>query len=282
MADTRTSDFASLFPTAYEDTILVARAQMLLLNTAQVHTDRTGIEDRVFSKHAQVTAAAVAENADLAPTTFSKASVATLTPGEVGAQVVLTDRARRTDPNAYANAIEELGGAMGSKIDKDLGAAFANFTGGSVGTAGGATPTTFRHLAAAEAILRANGFLGDLWAVLHVYQAFELKDSVSLQQSMKNTPEVIRDELARTGYIGSIGRMHIIESTSVPVASGDATGAVYTSRALGFDSRQGVELEPFRSPKGRKWELNIVGDYAAGVQYPNEGVKVIGKAATPA
>ncbi|MCW2922258.1 MAG: hypothetical protein JWL76_2132 [Thermoleophilia bacterium] len=282
MADTTVSTFNSLFPTAYEDTILVARAEMLLLNTAQVHTDRTGIEGRVFSKHAQVTAAAVAENADLAPTTFGKSSVATLTPGEIGAQVVLTDRSQRTDPNAYTNAIEELGGAMGSKIDIDLGAAFANFTGGSVGTAGGATPTTFRHLMAAEAILRANGYRGDLWAVLHVYQAFELKQSVSLEASMKNTPEVIRDELARSGYIGSIGRMHILESTSVPIATNDATGAVYTSRALGFDSRSPVELEPFRSPKGRKWELNMVGDYAAGVQYPAEGVKVIGKAITPA
>ena len=282
MADTATSAFNSLFPTAYEDTILVARAQMVLLNTAQVHTDRTGIEDRVFSRHAAVTAAAVAEGTDLAPTTFGKSSVATLTPGEVGAQVVLTDRARRTDPNAYSNAIQELGGAMGTKIDKDLGAAFANFTGGSVGTAGGATPTTFRHLFAAEAILRAAGYVGELWAVLHTYQAFELMTSVSLEAAMKNTPEAIRDELARNFYIGSIGRMHIVHSANVPVSSGDATGAVYTSRALGFDSRNGVELEPFRSPKGRKWELNIVGDYAAGVQYPAEGVKVIGKAATPA
>lgn len=282
MADTYTSDFASLYPTAYEDTILVARAEMLLLNTAQVHTDQNGVAPRVFTKHAQVTAAAVAENVDLAPSTFGKSTVSTLTPGEIGAQVVLHDRAVRTDPNAYSNAIEELGGAMGSKIDGDLGAAFANFTGGSVGTAGGATPTTVRHLAAAEAILRAKGYRGDLWAVLHVYQAFELKDTLSMGSSLKNMPEVIRDELARSGYIGSIGRMHIIESTSVPVATGDATGAVYTSRALGFDSRSAVDLEPFRSPKGRKWELNIVGDYAAGVQYPDEGVKVIGKAATPA
>lgn len=282
MADTRSSDFNSLFPTAYQDTILAARAEMLVLNTAQVHTDRQGVEDRVFSKHASVTAAPVAEDADLSSTTFSKSSVATLTPGEVGAQVVLHDRARRTDPNAYSNAVTELGGAMGTQIDKALTAAYANFTGGSVGTANGATPTTFRMLAAAEAILRASGYLGPLWAVLHTYQWFEMADSISLQQSMKNTPEVIRDELAREGYMGSYGRMHIIASANVPLASGDATGAVYTQRALGFDVRSAINLEPFRSPKGRKWELNISGDYGAGVQYPLEGVKVLGKAATPA
>lgn len=281
MADTTVSAFNSLYPLAYEDSILYARAEMLILQTAQIHTDRQGVESRTFSRRAQVTAAAVAENVDLAPTTFGKASTAVLTPGEVGAQVVLTDRSTRTDPNAYTAAVEELGGAMGTKIDIDLGASFANFTGGTVGTAGGATPTTYRHLMAAEAILRGKGYRGDLWAVLHINQAFLLKQGISLEASMKNTPEVIKDELARSGYVGSIGRLHILESANVPVATNDATGAVYTSRALGFDSRDGFDLEPFRSPKGRKWELNMVGDYAAGVQYPDEGVKVVGQATAP-
>lgn len=281
MADTTSTNLAGLFAKVYEDTRLVARAANVMPNVVSVMSERQGIEDRIFSQHAEATAAAVAEGTDLAPTTLTKAATATLTPGEVGAQYTITDRARRTDPAIWAKAAKSLGNAMGEKLDKDLCSSFASFTGGSVGTAGGATPNTFRHLFAGKSILDAAGLGGDYFAVLHTYQWFQMGNSVSLEQSLKNTPEVIRDELARKWYVGSVAGIHILVTPHVPIATNDATGGLFPSEALALDIRSPMTIEPFRSPKGRKTELNLVMDYAYGAAYPAYGVKIVGQATTP-
>jgi hypothetical protein len=287
MADTTSTSLNSLFATMYEDSVLAARENSPLSAIAGVYTDRQGIEARVFSERAKLSAGAIAEGVDLAASTFSKASTATLTPGEVGAQGVITDRAFRTDPRIRAELAIELGNAMAVKVDGDLAASMTAFTGATLGSNTTAVALTFQKLMAAQAILIQAGVVGPFYAAIHPYSYFEMANSVSLEQTLKNTPEAIKDELARKYYIGTLGPdLHLVMSPHQPLANDGgavqyATNAVFPSMALALDWRDPTHIEPFRSPKGRKWEVNIVGDYAAGVAYPARGVKIYSKAVVP-
>ncbi len=272
MADTLSAQLAGLYPKAYDQSILVLRAEAIVRQTCRDYTDRQGVEDRIFSSRSGATAASVAENADLSSTTLTKAADATLTPGEVGAQYVLHDRTVRTDENIWVDAGDDLGLAMAQKIDTDLTSTYTNFT-QSIGTAG--TAPTFARLFAAQAKLKHAGVSGPFWCVLHEYVWFTLSQSVSLEQTMKNTPEVLREELAGNYYVGSLGNFHILTSSNITIdGSDDSINAMYPSMALAFDIRKAPYMEPFRSPKGRKTELNMVADYAFGVAHPAHGCKI--------
>lgn len=272
MADTLTAQLAGLYPKIYDRSLLALRAEAVIAQTARDYTDRQDVADRIFSTRSGATAASVAENADIPSTTLSKSADATLTPGEVAAQYVLHDRVVRTDPDIWQDAGDDLGLAMGQKIDKDLASAFSSFT-LTVGNAG-VTPA-FARLFAAQAKLKAAGVTGPYWCVIHEYVWFTLSQSVSLEVSMKNTPEVLREQLAANYYVGSLGNFHILTSANITIdGSDDSVGAMYPSMALALDTRKAPYLEPFRSPKGRKTELNEVADYAYGAAHPDRGCKI--------
>lgn len=286
MADTTSSALSSLYPLVYEPSELALRAATPILESVTQYDDMLGkgIATRTMSQMALVTAAAVAENADLSSTTYTKSSTATLTPAEAGAQIVLTDRAVDTDQNLAGNAGKELGRAVGTKVDADIAALFSSFTGGTVGASNAAL--TFQKLFAGREILRNAGVYDDLWAVIHPYQWFALANSVSLEQTIKNTPEVVREELVRDFYMGSIAGMHILMDSNIALAGNggtqNAVGGIYPSMSMAFDVRRSYKVEEFRSPKGRKTEFNASIDYAVGVAYPARGVQVASLAVTPA
>jgi hypothetical protein len=98
MAVTQVSDLNGLFNLIYEGALFVAREQNLM---AQLVDNRsaTGWMARKITIRPQVSAVSVEETEDFnSPTTFGAALKATLTPGEVIAQGVLTDRDMETDP----------------------------------------------------------------------------------------------------------------------------------------------------------------------------------------
>ena len=138
MAISKVSDLNSLFSDIFEDAIFIAREQNLMTNLVRNFSAR-GWMDRKLSDYPEIVAETVAEAEDFSnPTTFDKTLRATLTPAEVMAQVVLTDRRIETDPqDARRDASSELGNAIATKIDKDILGEFTNITSG-VGSAGSA------------------------------------------------------------------------------------------------------------------------------------------------
>lgn len=161
------SDLNSLFAEIYEDALFVAREQNLMTNLVTNYSAR-GWMVRNLGIYPEIVAESVAEGEDFAnPTVFSKTSLATLTPGEVIAQVVLTDRRVETDPDdARRDASTELGDAIGTKIDKDLVGLFSSLTTG-VGTAN--TALTIDKMAAGISILRNAKAPNPLYVVLHPF-----------------------------------------------------------------------------------------------------------------
>lgn len=170
MAVTSVADLNSLFNNIYERAVFVARELNLMANLVD-NRSAGGWMTRTTTIRPQVSAQSVGETQDFnAPTTFGKSSLATFTPGEVIAQVVLTDRDMETDPDsAVQDATLELGQAIATKIDQDL---CADFTGFTTDKGDGANSTfTFAKFAAGIAVLGNNHArsYGGLNAVLHPY-----------------------------------------------------------------------------------------------------------------
>jgi len=167
MAISKVSDLNSLFNTIFEDALFVAREQNLMANLVTKYSAK-GWMDRKVSIYPTVSAQSVSEGVDFAnPTTFDKTVLATLSPGEVMAQTILTDRRIDTDPDdARKDASTELGNAVSTKIDTDLVGLFSSFTTGK-GSAGAAL--TIAKCAAAVSVLRKNMAMNPIYVVLHPY-----------------------------------------------------------------------------------------------------------------
>src|SRR5687767_14150678 len=131
MAISKLSDLNSLFNLILEDALFVAREQNLMVNLVHNYSAK-GWLARKISSYPQIDAQSVGEGVDYAnPTTFDKTVLATLTPGEVIAQSILTDIRIDTDPDdAKRDNAMELGNAVATKVDTDLVGAFTSFTTG--------------------------------------------------------------------------------------------------------------------------------------------------------
>ena len=115
-----------------------------------VHTYRVskGAGDRLeIPKFGTVTAGALVEGTDMTnPQTLTTTKL-TITPGEVGAQIVVTDRALRTAREDMSRAAGRvLGDAIAQKLDKDLLGLLDGF---STSLGGAGTNITMGHLRAA-------------------------------------------------------------------------------------------------------------------------------------
>ena len=168
MAITKSSDLNSLFNSIYEDTLFVAREGNIMTNLVTNYS-ATGWMSRIIPIYAQVTAASVAEGVDFSnPTTFSKSTQATLTPGEIMCQVILTDIEISTDPeDSRANAATEMGNAIATKIDEDLLGLFSSFS--SDKGAGSGQTATLQKFANCIAVLRNAKVPNPIHIVLHPY-----------------------------------------------------------------------------------------------------------------
>lgn len=281
MAYTTQSDLNSLFNTIFEDSMFVARENNLMTALVTNYSAR-GWMNRVIPVYAQVTAEAVAEAEDYAnPTTFTKSTSATLTPSEVMAQVVLTDRRIETDPeDARRDASLELGNAVATKIDVDLVGTFSSFTTG-VGTAN--TALTIDNIAAGISLLRNALAPNPLYVVLHPYGWHDIWDLLGTPASNLAWQGDIANEALRSFFVGRwLGASAWFTSANITVdGSDDAIGALFNPQSIAFDSRKAPLLEPERDASLRAWELNMSAGYAVGIRRDGFGVKITHDATAP-
>lgn len=283
MAVTYTTDLNSLFNTIYDRAMFVARELNLMAPLVDSRS-ASGWMNRVVPTRPAITAVAVNENADFAsPTTFGRTTAATLTPAEIIAQVVLTDRDMETDPDsAVQDASRELGAAIATKIDVDLCTLFASFSANSFGTAGSAA--TLALYGAAISKLRAANALqyGNVNAVLHPYHWHDLWTELG-----KPTTNVVASEMAnqalRDYFVGNIiGATFYTSSNMGTVASDDAYSGIFVRPALMLDTRRAARPETQRDASARAYELNITAGYAVGIVRDTFGAKIIADATAPA
>lgn len=281
MAISTLSTLNSLFNLIYEDALFVAREQNVMTSLVTNYS-AAGWMDRKVSVYPEITAEAVAEADDYAnPTTWNKTLLATLTPGEVMAQVLLTDKRIETDSqDARRDSASELGNAIATKIDKDLVADFASFT-TDKGPGAGQT-ASIKRFAAGISKLQGSMVPQPIYVVAHPYHWFDVW--VELGQPGANQALLgdVANQALRDFYVGRwVNVLWFVSANIVVDASDDAVSGIFNPGALAFDSRKAPTLEPERDASKRAWEINIVAGYAHGVRRNAFGVKYTADAAEP-
>lgn len=282
MAVTQLSSLNGLFNTIYERALFVAREMNLMTGLVDGRS-ATGWMNRNISIRPQISAVTVAETQDFnSPTTFGKTTQATITPGEIMAQVVLTDQDRDTDPDgAQADAELELGAAVATKIDVDLVGLFDSFTTDKGDGAGNAA--TISNFAAAVSVLRQNHALqyGGIQAVWHPYHWHDLWVLLGQPAGTLAFTGDIANQAMRDYYVGNWLMVRHFTSANIAISGTDAVSGLFVRPAIMLDTRRPVRLEPERDASARAWELNINAGYGYGIVRDTFGVGFTADATEP-
>ncbi len=283
MGVTAVADLNGLFNTIYERALFVAREMNLMANLVD-NRSAAGWMNRVVPTRPAITAESVNETQDYAkPTTLGRTTKATLTPGEIIAQVVLTDRDMETDPdNAQRDAEVELGGAIATKLDVDLLTLFSSFT---TDKGDGANNTaTMANFAAGCAVVRYNKGTqyGRLTSVLHPYHWHDLWVELGQPAATYAALGDLVTQALRDYFIANLLGANIFTSSNIAVdTNADAISGIFVPPAIMLDTRRATRLEAERDASARAWEINATAGYACGVVRTEFGVKFTADATEP-
>lgn len=271
MAATTTSTLDDLFVNIVAQARYTAEEQSLLRGLVTMYDigNQKGNTVQV-PKYPAITAAGLTEGTDMSSTAVSTSSV-TITVGEVGAQVLLTDLAANGSGNPAQELGVVLGNAIATKMDKDIIALFDGFS-----TSLGSTTTemTIAYLFQAAATLRANKVTGRLAGVFHPYQIYPVKSALTNTFANPAGGD-LQNEAMRTGYVGTIAGIDIYESANLTIdGSGDTKGAVFAPQAIALAMKKDFTIEPQRDASNRAWELNATATYGVGELDDSFGVEM--------
>ena len=216
------------------------------------------------------------------------------TPGEVGAQIVLTDKvARDNNEDVLRAAGRILGEAMVAKREQDLAGQFADATTDLGGTG---TVATLGIIAAARATLAGNSLANGgpapmpYGVIHHPYVLLDLVDVLTPTAPGSNSHIAVGSGIAEdtlANYtIGRVFGMPVMESANISIDSTpDAIGVVLsmgTGGGLVLATANEWAINPERDESLRATELNVVGEYAVGEYLPGWMVSLTNDATAPA
>ena len=223
-----------------------------------------------------ISAAAVAENADLSAATFNPTGK-DVTCSEIGVNVELTDFVRESATLDVQAAVgRQMGEGIAAKVDTDLAALFAGFS-NTVGS--GAAEITASVIFQAAATLRNNNAPGPYYCVLAPFQAMALKQQLAgTGNTNMGSLSDVGNQALRDGFIGTLAGMQIFESSNIAndPSAGGVIGAAFSRDALAYVNKRPFRLETERNASTRSTEL--VGTHAFGVSELIDayGVGIIG------
>jgi N4-gp56 family major capsid protein len=271
MAGTTSATLDDLFVNIVAQARFTAEEQSLMMGlVTQYNIAGQAGKTVQIPKYPPVTAAALTEGTAPSDTDVSTSSV-TVTCSEVGNTVLLTDLAAMGAGNPAQELGTVLGNAIATKIDKDLIALFSGFSSG-LGAAG-AEPSA-ADIFKAVATLRANSVTGNLAAVVHPFQAYALKSTLT-NTFAPNTSNDLVNEAMRNGYVGSIAGVDVYESPNVAIdSSDDSVAAVFAPEALAIALKSEFNLETQRNATRRGTELVATAIYGVAELDDSYGVKI--------
>lgn len=277
MAASTTTTLNDLFVNIIREAIFTAQESSLVRNLVTVYdiSGDSGVTVQVPT-YPEVAAAALTEGTDMSSTTVST-GVATITAAEVGVQAIITDMAAQSSVrDTAADVGKVLGEGVAKKMDEDLIALFDGFS-TSLGSAG--TELTPNHIFNAAARLDAANAPGQKYAVIHPYQAYNMKGNLTNTFANPNGGD-LQNEAMRNGYVGTLAGVDIFESGNISIdGSDDAKGAVFVSEAIGLAIKWDIKIEPQRDASIRGWELNATACYGAAELKDGYGMEMLFDAA---
>jgi len=276
MAATTSTTLDDLFANIIAQARFTAEEESLMMGLVTQYNigDEAGKTIQV-PKYPAITAAALTEGTDMSSTTVSTSSVS-ITVGEVGAQVVLTDLAAMGAGNPAEELGTVLGNAIATKMDVDLIALFDGFS-TSLGAA--AQEITVADLFKAAATLRNNKAQGEIFAVVNPFQAYQLKANLTNTFANPNGGDAQNTAMVNA-YVGTIAGIDVYESANVAVdGNDDAKGAVFSREALAIAMKRDFQIEAQRDASLRAFELNATAIYGVGELDDTYGVEMLFDAA---
>lgn len=219
-----------------------------------------------FPSWPALTAASVAENADLANTEIATGGV-TITVGEVGVMTSVSDALSEDDIlNGLSEYGAQLGYALADKMDADLAAlvgAFSNTTGSD------ADALTYADFIAGVRELDARDAPGEYVAVLHPIQIGQLHNDVATNGGAFWAAGTQRNDSLfgqmRRGSRGELAGVQVYGTTNTP--TGGTTGyygGVFSPQALAFVAKREARVEFERDASARLTEIVATSRYGVG------------------
>ena len=276
MAGTTSATLDDLFVNIVAQARFTAEEQSLMLGLVTQY-NIAGQAGKVIQvpKYPAVTAADLTEGTAPSDTDVSTSSVS-VTCAEVGNSVLLTDLAAMGAGNPADELGTVLGNAIATKIDSDLIALFSGFSTG-LGAAG--QEIAVSDIFKAAATLRSNKVTGSMAAVVHPFQAYQLKANLTNTFANPNGGD-LQNEAMRNGYVGSIAGVDIYESANVSVdGSDDAVAGVFAPEALAIAIKRDFNLETQRNATRRGTEMVATAIYGVAELDDSYGVKITADAA---
>ena len=276
MAGTTSATLDDLFVNIVAQARFTAEEQSLMLGlVTQYNIAGQAGKTVQVPKYPAITAADLTEGTAPSDTDVSTSSV-TVTCAEVGNTVLLTDLAAMGAGNPAEELGTVLGNAIATKIDSDLIALFSGFSTG-LGSAG--AEITVADLFKAAATLRAAKVTGSMAAVVHPFQAYQLKAGLTNTFANPNGGD-LQNEAMRNGYVGSIAGIDVYESANVSIdGSDDAVAGVFAPEALAIAIKRDFNLETQRNATRRGTEMVATAVYGVAELDDSFGVKITADAA---
>lgn len=227
-----------------------------------------------------LTAAALTDGTDMTNTAFAPTTV-TLTVGEVGLLLQLTDLARFSSIADYAFYGSEAGKAVAEKLITDITALGAGFS-TTIGSTGvNLTEQNFRD---GKTTLIAAKVPGPYFAMLHPQQVNDLEGSIGSTISAAGTTGT--SARAETNDLsmgpglnaGTFYQVQVLSSSTVPTANAGADRAgmmAASGRALAYVEKWGARSELERDISKRATEVAVTSAYAVGELDDTSGVAII-------
>jgi len=235
-----------------------------------------------FPKTPALTAAALTEGTDLTANTAFAPTAVTLTVGEVGLKLTLTDLMAMGGIVGASHYGEEAGKAVAEKRTTDLVALMAGFS-NSVGTTN--TDMTEAFFLNAIAYLRGAKVPGPYVAVLHTdtYYKELIGDIGTTFPALANTGQGVRAEsndLPGAGAGGMVGQLYGVNTLITPLVGEDGNsdkenGMYAPNRAIGFVEKWAIRPELERDASLRGSEIVVTAAYAVGETDDASGVRII-------
>jgi hypothetical protein len=181
--------------------------------------------------------------------------------------------------NVIADMASQAGLALAEGLDAELIALFSNVAlTQSVGAAG--AENTVNDLMKAAAMIRANKYRGQLFAVLNPKQAYAIKAAMTATNSFQ-AAGMVGNEILGNYFVGQIAGITILEHAGVAIdgVTDDAVGCVFAPSAFGVAQRGGIAMETERDARARATDVVMTVVAGAGILRPELAVKVVGDAA---
>jgi len=233
-------------------------------------------------------AAAVAEDSDLAAVERTPASSASITVGEVGLSTEVTDLALETAiVNDLAVWARSSGRAIAQKVDGDLCGLLSglNSSGtGAVGTSG--TNLGIADFVEAIYTLELANAPGQKVCVLHPVQKMDLFNALTSESNaaavFTNLPELVREGrmpegAVSNGFWGVFCGVPIYVTTEVDTANAgaDRAGAMFVREALTLVQLRPLRVEYQRDASARSTEVVATIAYGVGENVDTYGVPIV-------